>query len=329
MLQFVCVIISLVSGRNPIITQFVNEIKTTWTATNYERWDDKSDEFFFKYFNVRIDPNEQIELKYYEKLEELPSSFSSTEKWPGCNSIKLVYDQGNCGSCWAVSAASTMSDRLCISSGQKDKRLISAEDLLSCCGYNCGFEEGCEGGEPMGAWKYFNVYGIVTGGLYNDFSYCKSYSFPPCSHGNNSGKYSKCDDDIFILMKTPYCIKKCNAQSLRTYELDIIKSKETPKKITKNEEQIKNEIYLNGPVQAVFTVYDDFLNYKSGVYQHILGQERGKHAVKIIGWGTENGIPYWEVVNSWNDEWGINGKFKILRGSNHLGIEEYVIASII
>lgn len=62
----------------------------------------------------------------------------------------------------------------------------------------------------MGAWKYFKIEGIVTGGVYNDFSLCKSYSFPPCSHGNNSGKYSKCDEDIFMMTNTPSCSTKCH-----------------------------------------------------------------------------------------------------------------------
>ncbi|CAD8192744.1 unnamed protein product [Paramecium pentaurelia] len=327
MIQFICLIISLVSARNPFITAFVNSIKTTWTAVNYERWNDKSEEFYSKFFNVIVDHSDPIQYKYYENLEALPSSFSAYEKWPGCSSIKLIHDQGNCGSCWAVSAVSTMTDRLCIASGQTDKRQISAEDLLSCCGINCG--DGCDGGYPMGAWKYFKIEGIVTGGIYNDFTFCKSYSFPPCSHGNNSGKYSKCDEDIFMLSNTPLCSRKCHSQSYRTYEVDKIKSRDNPYQLIRDQEQIKNEIYLNGPVQAVFLVYDDFLSYKSGVYQYTTGSLRGRHAVKIIGWGTENGIPYWEVVNSWNDGWGINGKFKILRGSNHLGIEENVIASII
>ena len=29
------------------------------------------------------------------------------------------------------------------------------------------------------------------------------------------------------------------------------------------------EIYENGPVKASFTVYKDFINYLSGVYQHV------------------------------------------------------------
>lgn len=30
-----------------------------------------------------------------------------------------------------------------------------------------------------------------------------------------------------------------------------------------------------------------------GVYQHVTGHPLGGHAIKILGWGTENGTPYW------------------------------------
>jgi len=45
----------------------------------------------------------------------------------------------------------------------------------------------------------------------------------------------------------------------------------------------------NGPAEAAFTVYEDFLTYKSGVYKHTSGSALGGHAVKIMGWGNENG----------------------------------------
>jgi len=62
-----------------------------------------------------------------------------------------------------------------------------------------------------------------------------------------------------------------------------------------------NEIMTHGPVEASFLVYEDFLNYKSGVYQHVTGAAHGGHAIKVIGWGEENGTPYWLIVNSWNN----------------------------
>lgn len=34
----------------------------------------------------------------------------------------------------------------------------------------------------------------------------------------------------------------------------------------------------------------------------------GGHAIRILGWGVEDGTPYWLVGNSWNTDWGDNGE---------------------
>merc|ERR1712228_795515 len=83
----------------------------------------------------------------------------------------------------------------------------------------------------------------------------------------------------------------------------------------------------DGPVETAFTVYSDFENYASGVYQHTSGTILGGHAVKIVGWGTDNNVNYWKVANSWNKYWGENGYFRIRRGTNEAGIEEQVTSS--
>ena len=51
----------------------------------------------------------------------------------------------------------------------------------------------------------------------------------------------------------------------------------------------------------------------------------GGHAIKIMGFGTENGEDYWLVANSWNEEWGDHGYFKIKRGTNECQIENPII----
>jgi len=84
----------------------------------------------------------------------------------------------------------------------------------------------------------------------------------------------------------------------------------------------------NGPVEASFEVYDDFPTYKSGVYYYTKGAALGGHAIKIVGWGVEGGVPYWRVANSWNGDWGDKGFFKIRRGTNECGIEAGVVAGI-
>jgi len=94
------------------------------------------------------------------------------------------------------------------------------------------------------------------------------------------------------------------------------------------ENDIKAEIFKNGPVETAFTVYEDFLTYKSGVYKHTSGGELGGHAVKFMGWGVENNVPYWLVANSWNANWGYKGFFKILRGGDECGIEDEVSAGM-
>jgi len=82
------------------------------------------------------------------------------------------------------------------------------------------------------------------------------------------------------------------------------------------------ELATNGPVESAFTVYADFVHYKSGVYSHQTGEPLGGHAIKVIGYGTENGTDYWLVQNSWTTTWGDGGYFKIKRGDDECGIED-------
>merc|ERR1719353_155767 len=64
---------------------------------------------------------------------------------------------------------------------------------------------------------------------------------------------------------------------------------------------MQKEIMTNGPIQIAFQVYPSFMTYKSGVYKKLPSEvlPNGGHAVKIIGWGTENGTDYWLAANSW------------------------------
>uniref|UniRef100_A0A674GI05 Cathepsin B n=1 Tax=Taeniopygia guttata TaxID=59729 RepID=A0A674GI05_TAEGU len=241
---------------------------------------------------------------------ELPDNFDSRTQWPNCPTISEIRDQGSCGSCWAFGAVEAISDRICVHTNAKVSVEVSAEDLLSCCGFECGM--GCNGGYPSGAWRYWTERGLVSGGLYDSHVGCRPYSIPPCTGEGGS---------------TPRCSRHCEPGYSPSYKEDKhygITSYGVPR----SEKEIMAEIYKNGPVEGAFIVYEDFLMYKSGVYQHVSGEQVGGHAIRILGWGVENGTPYWLVANSWNTDWGENGFFKILRGEDHCGIESEVVAGI-
>ncbi|KAL0244686.1 hypothetical protein GEMRC1_008768 [Eukaryota sp. GEM-RC1] len=96
--------------------------------------------------------------------------------------------------------------------------------------------------------------------------------------------------------------------------------------VSSAEPAIMTEIQKYGSVEVGFSVYSDFMSYKSGIYHHKTGYLQGGHAVKIIGWGVENGQKYWLVANSWGTGWGESGYFRIRRGVNECNIESMVTA---
>merc|ERR550532_66310 len=311
------------TDRLSAIVKKVNSSNTTWTAGHNSRFQSKTEikEHLIPLSIFKNGMGPKLEKKIIEKSALLgsPEEFDSATQWPECESLKEVRDQSACGSCWAFGAVEAMSDRICIHSGQKDQRRVSAEDLLTCCGWmTCGY--GCDGGFPEGAWQYWKESGIVTGGLYGDNQYCKAYFSAPCAHHTTSTKYPACPDS----KDTPSCSKTCDNG-------DDYKSSKTFGKSAYSlggEHEIKTEISTNGPVETAFTVYEDFETYTSGIYQHVTGDALGGHAVKMVGYGVEDGVKYWKVANSWNETWGDNGYFRIIRGTNHCGIEDAVYAGM-
>jgi len=289
---------------HPSMVESINAAQTTWKAST------EQGRFFAnatlsevqRLLGVKKGGPRLMEKTEYDTNFVAPANFDSSKNWPDCPTILTIRDQSACGSCWALGAAETISDRYCTQKKQPNVS-VSASDLMSCC-QSCG--DGCGGGYPSAAFEFW-----VSSGLYLES--CQPYPFPKCEHHIPAGKYPACPSGEY---PTPACSRTCKDGS----KPEAFKG--TRAYSVSGEAKIQEEIMKNGPIEVAFTVYQDFLTYKSGVYHHVKGSALGGHAVKMIGWGvTPEGTKYWIINNSWNEDWGNNGQFWILRGVDHCGIE--------
>jgi len=260
--------------------------------------------------------------------DKLPTSFDSVENWPQCaDVIGEIRDQSACGCCWAFGAAEAASDRMCIATNATLAYPLSAQDMCFCAESN-----GCNGGQLYTAWRRIKNAGLVTGGMHDDTGamgggWCSKFSLPHCHHHGPQGSdpypaegTTGCPN----VSRSPRCPTRCDADAKAPHN-DFKQDKYSFSGVVtihpNSAESIMRAIMTDGPVEAAFTVYADFENYQSGIYKHITGQTLGGHAIRIVGWGEENGVPFWKVANSWNPYWGEKGYFRILRGQDECGIE--------
>ena len=177
--------------------------------------------------------------------------------------------------------------------------------------------------------------GSVTGGQYESSGpfgagYCSDFTLPHCHHHGPVGNdpYPSEGAPGCASQSSPKCPRTCGANATGdhgTFAQDKY-TFEGRMMTASGETAIKQMIMEGGPVETAFTVYSDFENYAGGVYAHTTGQAVGGHAVKFVGWGTDSGVKYWKVANSWNPYWGEKGYFRIKVGSPG-GIDDSVTGS--
>ena len=291
-LVFIGTVAATVAAMHPVNTEIVEKIKaSTNTWTPYEPSEnplrDMTTEQIDALFGTIIQPANGPETYVSPvDLSSVPTSFDARTEWSEC--VHPIRDQAQCGSCWAFGSSEALSDRFCIASNGAINVVLSPQDLVACDPQNMG----CDGGYLNKAWDFLTTNGIVSDS-------CEPYT---------SGAGS-----------VDTCATKCaNGEAFKKYQCksgSVVNPRTVP--------NIKAELSTNGPLEGAFTVYADFLNYKSGVYQHTHGLPKGGHAIKVVGYGSEEGVDYWICANSWGADWGENGFFRIKQGDSGINQQMY------
>lgn len=219
-------------------------------------------------------------LKGNHKLTD--EALPETKDWREAGIVSPVKDQGHCGSCWTFSTTGSLEAAYKQATG---KSISLSEQQLVDCGFPFN-NFGCNGGLPSQAFEYIKY----NGGLDTEESYPYAgvngiCSFKPESVG------VKVVDSVNITLGA--------------------------------EDELKHAVGLVRPVSVAFEVVSGFKQYKEGIYtSDTCGSTPMdvNHAVVAVGYGVENGVPYWLIKNSWGEEWGMGGYFKMELGKNMCGV---------
>jgi len=73
------------------------------------------------------------------------------------------------------------------------------------------------------------------------------------------------------------------------------------------------------PVSIAVDAQSGWQTYQGGVMKFCPGTSLD-HGVLLVGSGTDNGVDYWKIKNSWGKSWGEEGFIRLKRGKNPCGL---------
>jgi C1A family cysteine protease len=208
----------------------------------------------------------------------------------GRNFVDPPRDQRSCGSCVSFSAIGAAEGTLRVALDDADADVdLSEAALFFCSGRAQGAR--CATGWSVGpALTAMREEGVVD-----------EACFP----------YTPADQD---------CAGRCEDWRERTIHI-------TGWQVVSSPADMKQWLASRGPLVATFVAYEDFFLYGSGVYEHAAGEAVAGHAVAVVGYSDAEGA--WICKNSWGDDWGEGGYFRIAYGEVGIDSEMWAIDGVV
>jgi len=242
-------------------------------------------------------------------LEDLPDTWN----WCDMNGTSYCTMSRNqhipqyCGSCWAHGSVSALGDRIKIARGGKGVDInLSVQHIL-----NCGNVGSCHGGTVLGPYQWIHSLSRSGTGI----SYETSNPYLACSSESREG---------FCQHVETRCMYGV-ARTCKTFNTPCVELSSYPNATISEygpltgEHEMAAEIYARGPITCGIDAAP-ILDYTTGVAS--MAGDEIDHVVSVVGWGNEEGIPYWIVRNSWGEYWGEMGYIRVAKGNNALHLEE-------
>jgi len=220
-------------------------------------------------------------------MPELPTSYS----WQSKGAVTPVYNQGQCGSCWAFSATEAIESQYFLAGKINPIGSFSMEQIVQCDPYDYG----CNGGWPYNAYKYV----IGAGGI-------DSYSSYPYTSGD--GVTGQCHFSASNILG-----KIASWQWVTQSE---------------NEQAMQQFTYTTGP-PSVCVDAASWSGYNGGVITASECGDQIDHCVQIVGWDVVSGMNAWLVRNSWGTGWGYAGYLYVQMGADACGIASTVTSPVV
>jgi len=213
----------------------------------------------------------------------------------GCKMVAVtpIKNQQQCGSCWSFSATGSLEGAYAIKTG---KLLSFSEEQFVDCAQAEG-NQGCEGGLMDQAFQYvLDNHGFLC--QENDYAYTAQDGTCGLQSGN-----------------------KCPAAPQGDGAAEIQTGIKSFTDVTSGDENALMTAVNIGPVSiAIEADQSVFQFYSGGVMNDPSCGTQLDHGVLLVGYGTDAGVDYWKVKNSWGNTWGEAGYVRMIRNKDQCGL---------